>query len=239
MRSPLFMNECWAFSLQVCFNPTLCHLWEEKWSKVYGIWQGNIKFYITVNDSCNLPGEKKRKKNHQKEAIREIAKALGVKKLTIWCSSAKSSLKNRNSRFELAKNKHLKNLCSSGTTSSGQKTQRSSWTRTIWRREGAENVFTSSTGIFMGNVTDKRSRMVPKCFWWYYLLIIHRNPWELIGQRYTVQIDHEPKHRVKAAKDNDYISNQIQWNKVNLWIWFTGRSILPLRWLRPMSITHY
>lgn len=31
---------------------------------------------------------------------------------------------------------------------------------------------------------------------------IQQNTSELIGQRYMVQIDHKPKHRMKAAKDS-------------------------------------
>lgn len=50
----------------------------------------------------------------------------------------------------------------------------------------------------------------------------------------------EAQHLVMSAVSRPHavISNQIKWDKVHLWIWFTGRRVLPLKWLRPISLTH-
>ncbi len=139
------------------------------------------------------------------------------------------SLKNRKARLEFAK-RHLKSLHSSGTTSYGQMRPRSTCTRVMGREEYGEGkellmilsipphqwsmvvvvswrwacMAASGTGslVFIDDVTaDKSSRMNSEVFRAILSAHIQPNASELIGRRFTVQMDNDPKHTAKATKE--------------------------------------
>ncbi len=138
------------------------------------------------------------------------------------------SLKNRKARLEFAK-RHLKSLHSSGTTSYGQMRPRSTvpewWEEKSMEKEGTAHdpkhttssvkhgggsvmawacIAASGTGslVFIDDVTaDKSSRMNSEVFRAILSAHIQPNASELIGRRFTVQMDNDPKHTAKATKE--------------------------------------
>ncbi len=138
------------------------------------------------------------------------------------------SLKNRKARLEFAK-RHLKSLHSSGTTSYGQMRPRSTCTRVMGREEYGEGkellmilsipphqwsmmVVVSWRGhvwlpvelillylLMMWLLTN--SRMNSEVFRAILSAHIQPNASELIGRRFTVQMDNDPKHTAKATKE--------------------------------------
>ncbi len=56
--------------------------------------------------------------------------------------------------------------------------------------------------VFIDDVTaDKSSRMNSEVFWAILSAHIQPNASELIGRRFTVQMDNDPKHTAKATKE--------------------------------------
>ncbi len=139
------------------------------------------------------------------------------------------SLKNRKARLEFAK-RHLKkpsqfwnNILWTDETKINL--YQSDGKRRVWRRKGTAHdpkhttssvkhgggsvmawacMAASGTGslVFIDDVTaDKSSRMNSEVFWAILSAHIQPNASELIGRRFTVQMDNDPKHTAKATKE--------------------------------------
>ena len=140
------------------------------------------------------------------------------------------SLKNRKTRLEFAK-QHLKkplqfwnNILWTDETKINL--YQNDGKRRVWRRKGTAHdpkhttssvkhgggsvmawacMAANGTGslVFIDDVTaDKSSRMNSEVFWAILSAHIQPNASELIGRRFTVQMDNDPKHTAKATEDS-------------------------------------